>query len=354
MHKGDVETRHNADPIRPLFSVIVTCFNYESYVESAIKSVLASTFTDFETIVIDDGSTDKSWEVIHKYADRIKAYRIKNRGSIEACLFGLSKSAGKYVIFLDADDMLRSNTLNEAHGHISGSEVSKIQFLMQPIDGKGNFIGNAFPQLEPHFDSDRCIESIKIKGYYDTPPTSGNIYRRDVYENLGSLDYDFGIDGVAYLLAPFLGKVIHLSLVLADYRVHGNNRSLNGSNSRLFFCTNAKVFRIRLEHLNLLLSERGINKIELRKQYHYTAKNELMSFLAEGKKPPAKLAREYLILSNERANKVRRIIAIAFVTSIYTLPVFVTNAIISVRQNQSKGAFIRTLVKRLAAIRFST
>lgn len=353
MQMEDIETDHNKNRIQTLFSVIVTCFNYESYVEPAIKSVLASSFSDYEIIVIDDGSTDNSWAIIHKYAHIIKAYRIKNRGSIEACLFGLSKSAGKYIIFLDADDLLRSNTLYEAHRHIDGSEVSKIQFLMQPIDGMGKPIGKSFPQLEPGLDSDRCIESIKLRGYYDTPPTSGNIYRRDVYENLGSLNYDFGIDGVAYLLAPFLGKIVHLPLVLADYRIHGNNRSLNGGNSRLFFQTNATVFRNRLEHLNSLLSERGIKRIELRKQYHHTAKNEMMSFLAGGKKPPIKLAREYLFLSNERANKVRRIIAIAFVTSIYALPVFVTNKIISIRQNQSKGAVIRTLVKRLAAIRFS-
>ncbi|MER2197198.1 glycosyltransferase family 2 protein [Methylobacterium brachiatum] len=345
----DAKRRENESSDRPFFSIIITCYNYDKYIEAAIESALSQSFHDYEIVVVDDGSEDFSWSIIQKYKPRVKAYCIENRGSVGACLFGLSMSAGRYVLFLDADDLLRDNLLIEAHWRLKDSDVTKMQFLIQPIDGVGGALGDPFPGVDPTFDSAQCINSISTRGYYDTPPTSGNIYRRDVYENLGSIEYDFGIDGVAYLLAPFIGEVIHVPLVLAEYRMHGQNRSLAGSNSKRFFRRNVRVFKRRLMHLNLLLTERNFDKILIRKQYHYTAKNLIMSFLAENKRPPIKLSRNYIALSNERRNFVRRSVSLAFIVSVHILPIFITNYIISIRQDQGRRSKARAFVKRLSS-----
>ena len=62
---------------QPMFSVIMACYNHGQYVETAIKSILDQTFQDFELIVADNGSTDGSWEVIRKYSERIKTFRLE-------------------------------------------------------------------------------------------------------------------------------------------------------------------------------------------------------------------------------------------------------------------------------------
>jgi glycosyltransferase involved in cell wall biosynthesis len=98
---------------RPKVSVIVTCYNLATYIEDCLNSVLKQTTKDFECIVVDDFSTDNTQSVVSKFTDkRIKYFKTpKNLGLSGARNFGISKSSGKYVIMLDADDMFDQNSL---------------------------------------------------------------------------------------------------------------------------------------------------------------------------------------------------------------------------------------------------
>ena len=97
------------DLMNCLISIIIPVYNLEGYIENCLNSILAQTFTDFEVICIDDGSTDRSAEIIKRYCEsdsRIKYYYQDNSGVSSARNNGLDKVNGNYVMFVDGDDYL--------------------------------------------------------------------------------------------------------------------------------------------------------------------------------------------------------------------------------------------------------
>ena len=96
----------------PKISVIIPVYNAESTLRRCVDSVLAQTFTDFECLLINDGSKDKSGEICDEYAardSRIRVFHKENGGPSAARNFGLNQAKGQYVIFQDADDYLLDN-----------------------------------------------------------------------------------------------------------------------------------------------------------------------------------------------------------------------------------------------------
>lgn len=108
----------------PEISVIIPCYNAERWIARAIDSVLGQEDVSAEVIVIDDGSTDKSLEVIRGFGDRIKWQTGANRGACAARNRGLALASTEYVMFLDADDYILPNTLKELHGDLVRSCAS--------------------------------------------------------------------------------------------------------------------------------------------------------------------------------------------------------------------------------------
>lgn len=100
-------------------SVVLTSFNYASFIGEAIESVLAQTFTDWELIIVDDGSTDNSVEIIQKYAAQDSRIRFfthpdgKNHGLPATVQLGLSKARFPWVAFLESDDLFMPTSLQE-------------------------------------------------------------------------------------------------------------------------------------------------------------------------------------------------------------------------------------------------
>jgi glycosyltransferase involved in cell wall biosynthesis len=88
----------------PNVSVVIPTYNSAHLLDDALQSVLEQTYKDFEIIVVDDGSTDNTAEVISKYDDKLRYFRVDNGGPAKARNYGISKSTGKYIAFLDADD----------------------------------------------------------------------------------------------------------------------------------------------------------------------------------------------------------------------------------------------------------
>ena len=96
----------------PLISVIIPTYNREKYVSQAIDSVLAQTFTDYEVIVCDDGSTDRTSDALARYADRIRIVRTKQLGPGGARNAAAKLATGDYLSFLDSDDMWHPEMLS--------------------------------------------------------------------------------------------------------------------------------------------------------------------------------------------------------------------------------------------------
>jgi len=90
---------------RPSVSVVIPTYNCARYLPEAVDSVLAQTYRDFETIVVDDGSTDNTPEVLAPYGDQIRVIRQANAGRSAARNAGVLAAQGEYIAFLDADDL---------------------------------------------------------------------------------------------------------------------------------------------------------------------------------------------------------------------------------------------------------
>ncbi len=100
----------------PFFSIIIPLYNKEKFIENTIQSALNQTFLDFELIVVNDGSTDRSLEIVKAFKDqRIKIYTIRNGGVSRARNFGIQKATTNLIVLLDADDLWKSRHLEELY-----------------------------------------------------------------------------------------------------------------------------------------------------------------------------------------------------------------------------------------------
>ena len=96
-----------------MVSIITPCHNSETYIRDTIESVLQQTYKNIEYIIIDDGSNDGSWQIIKSYGNKIKSYKTKNLGACHARNFGYKKSKGNYLLFLDSDDIISRDMIQE-------------------------------------------------------------------------------------------------------------------------------------------------------------------------------------------------------------------------------------------------
>ena len=96
------------------FSVIVPVYNVEKYITRCVESLTGQSFQDYEILLIDDGSTDKSGilcDEIEKGYDKVKTYHKRNGGLASARNYGLKCAEGKYVVFVDSDDWVTDDFL---------------------------------------------------------------------------------------------------------------------------------------------------------------------------------------------------------------------------------------------------
>jgi glycosyltransferase involved in cell wall biosynthesis len=93
----------------PLVTILISSYNYEGYVLQAIESALDQTYKNIEVLVTDDGSTDRSWELIQDFAEkrrdpRLRIFRHENRGALQTTIFGVSEAKGEFIALLASDD----------------------------------------------------------------------------------------------------------------------------------------------------------------------------------------------------------------------------------------------------------
>lgn len=111
---------------KPNFSVIVSAYNIEKYIGECIKSIMEQTYEDFECIVVDDGSSDNTFEVVKKMTKddkRFFVYKIIHGGPQKAKDYGLKRANGRYVIFPDGDDTFDKNCFRESARLIDGYDL---------------------------------------------------------------------------------------------------------------------------------------------------------------------------------------------------------------------------------------
>ncbi len=207
-------------------TVVITNYNYGRFLRASVDSVLGQTVPDVECIVVDDGSTDGSRDIIESYGDRIKSIHQQNKGQAAALRAGAAMATGDIVISLDADDFLYPRTCEKVVAGW-GPDVSCLNYRLDVYheDAKTSI---AYP-TEPFMDEGQ-LERLQQYGYYPSPPMSGNAfavgYVRMLLDRAVHMDGD-GVDAYLLYSAPVFGRVAHVDESLGGYRMHGKNISMS-------------------------------------------------------------------------------------------------------------------------------
>jgi glycosyltransferase involved in cell wall biosynthesis len=221
----------------PPASIIINNYNYGRFLPQAIESALRQTCQPVEVIVVDDGSTDDSHDVIAGYAGRVTTVLKENGGQASALNAGFACSHGDLVIFLDADDALCPRAVEQAAAAFQANpEAARVQYRLEVIDAAGRPTGRVMPpwaRAMPHGDLRRQLLAFPD----DIPwqPTSGNAFAAGVLRQILPMPEEaYRICADYYLsnLSALFGTVVSLDTVGGCYRVHAANNH-NTSTLRL-------------------------------------------------------------------------------------------------------------------------
>jgi glycosyltransferase involved in cell wall biosynthesis len=205
-------------------SVVIPCYNSEHTIRETLESVLAQTYHDFEVIVVDDGSTDGSKDVILSFGDRVRYIYQQNAGQSAARNAGIREARGEYIAFIDADDLWFPEKLEKQDKCLQENNVlwcycdcmffrdsdhknigKYSQLLYSPKQGlilQALFMGNCIASLTPIINKKLLFDS----GLFDETPA---IRSRE--------DWD------QWLRVAALAEVAYTPEVLAKYRVHAGS-----------------------------------------------------------------------------------------------------------------------------------
>ncbi|MDO9153109.1 MAG: glycosyltransferase [Paludibacter sp.] len=204
----------------PLVSVIIPVYNMEQFLEETLQSVLASIYTNFEIVVVDDGSTDKSTEIAEKYTvqyPRVKLFSQKNKGVSAARNYAISMSKGEFILPVDADNLISKDFISNA------VDVLHQRPLVKVVVPNAEFFGDKTGEwkLQPF-----SLKLLARKNMMDTCA----MYRKSDWERIGGYcediiareDWDFWIS-----MLKNGGEVLRLDEVGLYYRIRKNSKRIN-------------------------------------------------------------------------------------------------------------------------------
>jgi glycosyltransferase involved in cell wall biosynthesis len=192
------------------------CYNNEEYISFAIESVLNQTFSDFEFIIVDDGSIDKSKEIILSYNDkRIKYIYQENRGCGAACYRGCREATGKYIARMDSDDVCEKNRFEEQIRFLENhADYILVASACTYIDENDRVTGRSFP-----YTTNSNIKQILLLLHSLPIAHPAIMFRRASYEKSGGyIGLKFGEDFFLWNKMATFGKYKNIKKCLLRYR----------------------------------------------------------------------------------------------------------------------------------------
>ncbi|HCU65321.1 MAG TPA: glycosyl transferase family 2 [Rheinheimera sp.] len=228
-----------ANVLCPKVSVVMPCYNNAAYVRQAVDSVLQQDYPNIELIVVDDGSTDNSLEVLASYGDRIRVIVQPNQGPAAARNNGIRHATGDYIAFLDSDDLW-----------LPGKLSAQLEFLQTNPDFIACFCswsvwdGNEIPAFNQPTAEQRLELQKDKSGWLYLPllddsviHTISVVIKKQIMDSVGFFneDYRVGEDHDYWLRLSRVGKIAKLKTLYALYRanqqsttnkVHAKNFSL--------------------------------------------------------------------------------------------------------------------------------
>ena len=247
-------------------SIIVPAYNAEKYIKKCIDSMIRQTKEELEFIIVNDGSTDNTENLVKEYKDkRIKYFKNKNQGIGKTRNFGIDKAKGKYIMFLDSDDYLEKTACEKMYQKAENNDLDVVicDFYKEYDDGRIEEIHT------DDFENSSLKENPDIITEYLCP--WAKIYKRDLLnkhnirfvENLKYEDAPFVIEALAE--ANKIGKVDEC---LNYYLIHGNSETT--VRDRRCFDILKIIDKIRKYTKDKPYLEEKINKLTVRIITNYT------------------------------------------------------------------------------------
>lgn len=312
-----------------LCSVVVSSFNKAAFIGAAVESALAQTYPSVEVIVVDDGSSDASLDVLRAFGVRIQLLAKSNGGQASAMNEGFRLSKGEIVLFLDCDDTLDPDVVQRVVD-VWTPETAKVHFRLRKIREDGTVLeGKFIPPYKP-FSSEDIRPVFRKFGFYPAPPTTGNAFSRRVLEQIMPLSesiYRAWPDTPLVGAAPMFGPVYGLTGIGGSFRESEVNYSIG---------TIAKVERklvgelAYLDFMKTTFGDQLPKNFALRWPMHLKDRLMIARFSeAEQRESPARLAASYILSVVQWPEYFwkRRIALIGWAVAMAVLPTRVLKAI---------------------------
>lgn len=210
----------------PKVSVLIPSYNHARFLPAALHSVFAQTYTDYEIVVVDDGSTDGSVELLRSYGDRIRLYTQSNRGTYPTLNRCIAESRGQYLAILNSDDLWAPIKLEKQVAMLdSHPQVGLVHTDGYFIDAEGRILpGNPLGFEWPRTPTGNIIEALVR---HNKIIASSVMIRRECFERLGGFREDlFGSgDWEMWFRVALEYDIGYIDEPLTMYRVHGANAS---------------------------------------------------------------------------------------------------------------------------------
>lgn len=167
--------------ILPDISVIVPVFNSASYLYESLRSLQLQTFKNFEVLIVDDGSTDDSYQIASFFSNsdsRFKLYKKKNGGVSEARNFAIKFASGQFLSFVDSDDIVDKNFLSDMFtaAQINNADIVVSGFYFWFENGDG--LVRSGPQVTKNISRKDFLEGIFLKDYQSKDVIGGFLYNK--------------------------------------------------------------------------------------------------------------------------------------------------------------------------------
>ncbi len=228
--QGTMAINGSATPRPPQVAVVMTTFNRVALVAEAMGSVLAQTLRDFELVVVDDGSTDGTRQLLRSYADhdpRIRVVEQPNAGAAAAANVGVAHSTAPLIARLDSDDVAQPDRLERQVRFMRGHpRVVCAGSFVDLIDDRGRFL-----TVEEKPLHDGAIQEDLLRGHCAISHSSC-VVRRDAFERVGGYDESFrsALDLDFFLRIGEAGRLANQAGSLTRYRLHRD--SISGRKQR--------------------------------------------------------------------------------------------------------------------------
>jgi glycosyltransferase involved in cell wall biosynthesis len=233
----------------PQVSVVMTVWNGGKYIAESIHSILDQTFQDFELVVVDDGSTDNTCEIVETFQDsRLRLFRRPHEGVLAAVKFGVSAARGRYIARLDADDISLPERIAAQVEALARNPRAVLCYTNAEIFGE-NLFGDLSPHWKAaHFTRDPALLCIQFCARCPLIHSSV-MFRREAYESIGGYPDIYPCEDYSlYTQLLRVGTFVALPAILTRYRRHAGSAT-----ARLLGQMQENTAVIGLDHISWFL-----------------------------------------------------------------------------------------------------